>query len=198
VLLYHIFGKKEGVNPNEWGYRTSGKNILRQVLLGIATVLGAYLLLCFVYFIFKVDFRFHVVGLMSLTTVKFVTMIPYLIFFALFALCNSLGLNASYRFSNGSYLKTALFSVLANVGGMAVLIIIGYGGLHILGYIPFAGTDWSLKLIQAICFLIFLPMAALLNTFFFKETGSIYMGATITSLFLTFATVGNTCFQFIF
>jgi hypothetical protein len=107
-------------------------------------------------------------------------------------------LNASYRFSDGNYLKTALFSVLANVGGMVVLLVIGYGGLYVLGYIPYAGADWSLKLIQAICFLIFLPMAALLNTYFYKKTGSIYMGSTLTALFLTFATVGNTCFQFIF
>jgi hypothetical protein len=41
-------------------------------------------------------------------------------------------------------------------------------------------------------------MAALLNTWFFKKTGSVYMGSTISALFLAFATVGNTCFQFLF
>ncbi|GHV53824.1 hypothetical protein AGMMS49579_13290 [Spirochaetia bacterium] len=199
ALLYQIFGKKEGAKPAEWGYKAPGKNILRQILLGIATALGAYLVLCFVNFIFKVDFRFHVVGLMPLTSTKFFTMLPYLLFFAIYALCNALALNASYRFAKRTYLKTALFSVLANTGGMAVLLIIGYGGLYTLGYIPFAGgTGWSLRLIQVICFIIMLPMAALLNTYFFKKTGSIYMGAVISALFLTFATVGNTCYQFLF
>jgi pimeloyl-ACP methyl ester carboxylesterase len=198
ILLYFIFGKKEGADPKEWGFKTGGKNILRQVLLGLGAALGAYLLLCLIVFIFKVDFRFHVIGFMPLTLAKFQAMCSYFVFFAIYALCNSLALNASYRFARGTYLKTALFSVLANTGGMAVLLIIGYGGFSILGYLPFSNTGWSLRIIQAISFLVFLPMAALLNTYFFKKTGSIYMGSTISALFLTFATIGNTCFQFIF
>ncbi|MDR1107373.1 MAG: S9 family peptidase [Treponema sp.] len=198
ILLYFIFGKKEGADFGEWGFKTGGKNILRQALLGFGTALGAYLLLCFVVFIFKVDFRFHVIGLMPLTLTKFQAMCAYFVFFAIFALCNSLALNATYRFAGGSYLKTAIFSVIANVGGMAALLVIGYGGLAVLGYLPFSNTGWSLRIIQAISFAVFLPMAALLNTWFFKKTGSIYMGSVISALFLVFATVGNTCFQFIF
>jgi hypothetical protein len=47
-------------------------------------------------------------------------------------------------------------------------------------------------------FLVFLPLAALLNTWFYKKTGAIYMGAVITALLLVFSTVGNTAFDFLF
>jgi pimeloyl-ACP methyl ester carboxylesterase len=198
ALLYVIFGKKEGASPGEWGFKPGCKNALRQAFLGLCAALGAYLLLCLVVFIFKVDFRFHVIGLMPLTLAKFQAVCSYFVFFAVYAFCNSLALNASYRFAKGTYLKTALFSILANTGGMAALLVIGYGGLFILGYIPFSDTGWSLRIIQAISFMVFLPMAALLNTYFFKKTGSVYMGSVISALFLAFATIGNTCFQFIF
>ncbi|GHU96818.1 hypothetical protein FACS189483_00880 [Spirochaetia bacterium] len=198
IIVYRIFGKKEGVQVSEWGFKAPAKNILRQVLLGFATVFGAYLLLCAANFFFHVDFRSFVIGFMPLTLSKFQALCAYFVFFAVFALCNALALNASYRFTDGSFLKTAIFSILANVCGMVVLIIIGYGGMRILGYLPFKSTGWSLRIIQAMSFLVFLPLAALLNTWFYKKTGSIYMGATITALILAFATVGNTAMDFLF
>jgi uncharacterized protein YacL len=145
-----------------------------------------------------VDFRFWLVGLMPLTLPKFQALCAYLIFFLVYALINSVVLNATYRFSNGSYVKTALFSVLGNIGGMVVLLLFGYGSLIFGGNFPFADTAWSLLFIVAIPFLVTLTLAALINTYFFKKTGAVYMGTVISALFLTFATVGNTAFQFLF
>lgn len=199
LVMYFAVDKKQGAGTGEWGYRTSGKNILRQIMLGLCTALAGYALLCLTGFFFKTDFRFYVVGFMPLTLPKFQTMCTYLIFFIVYALCNSLALNASYRFSKGSYAKTAVFSVIANVAGMLVLLAIGYIGIYASGGMtPFGNMGWSLRVIQIISFTITLPMAGLLNTWFFKKTGTIYMGSTITALFLAFATVGNTCFDVVF
>ncbi|MDR1893315.1 MAG: hypothetical protein LBQ61_01315, partial [Spirochaetales bacterium] len=189
IIVYLAFGKKEGVRAGDWGFKAGAKNTLRQILLGLATAFGAYLLIGAAGFFFNVDFRSFTIGFMPLTFAKFQALCAYFIFFAVFALCNALALNASYRFTGDSFVKTALFSVLANVGGMVVLIIIGYGGMRILGYLPFKDTGWSLRIIEAMSFLVFLPLAALLNTWFYKKTGAIYMGAVITALLLVFSTV---------
>lgn len=198
VILFFVFGKKEGIRAGEWGFTGPARSIGRQLVLGLITAGAAYGLLCVVNFLFRVDFRAILIGFMPLTLAKFQAMLAYFPFFAVFALCNALTLNGSYRFAKGGYLKTALFSILANTGGMLVLVLYGYGGMRILGYLPFAKTGWSLRIIQSLSFLVFLPLAALFNTYFYKRTGTIYMGALITALLLCFATVGNTCFDFLF
>jgi dienelactone hydrolase len=198
IALFFLFGRKEGAGIGEWGVKGRARHIGRQLVLGLVTVGAAYGLLCMVNFLFHVDFRAILIGFMPLTLAKFQAMLAYFPFFAVFALCNALTLNGSYRFEKGGRLKTALFSILANTGGMLVLVIIGYGGMRILGYLPFAQTGWSLRIIQSLSFLVFLPLAALINTHFYKKTGAIYMGALITALLLCFATVGNTSFDFLF
>jgi pimeloyl-ACP methyl ester carboxylesterase len=198
IILFFVFGKKEGADPGEWGFKGQAKHIGRQIILGLLTAGAAYILLCVVNFFFIVDFRSILIGFMPLTLAKFQAMCSYFLFFAVFALCNALALNASYRFEKGGYLKTALFSILANVGGMLVLVIYGYGGMRILGYLPFVQTGWSLRIIQSLSFLVFLPLAGLINTYFYKKTGAIYMGAVITAVLLTYSTVGNTALDFLF
>ncbi len=198
VGMYFLTRKKEGLKAADWGLKAKPALILRQVGLGLATALAAYLVLVLVDVVFKVDFRLWVVGFMPLTGAKFATLLTYLLCFLAYALCNSIVLNGAYRFANGSYAKTAIFSVLGNALGMFCLLAFGYGGLLITGSLPFASTDWSLMIIEAIPFLVTLSMAALVNTYFFKKTGTVYMGTVITGLFLAFAVVGNTCFQFLF
>ncbi len=198
LAMHFLFGKKEGARVADWGLAAKGGCALRHVLWGVMVAVAAYALLCAVDFFFKVDFRFWLVGFMPLTLPKFQALCAYFVFFAVYALINAVVLNATYRFEKGSYAKTALLSVLGNIGGMLVLLLFGYGALIFGGSFPFADTDWSLLFIVAIPFLVTLSMAALINTYFFKKTGTVYMGATLSALFLTFAVVGNTCFQFLF
>jgi len=198
VALYFAFGKKEGAKVADWGLKAKWCHALRHVLWGLTVAVAGYLLLCAVDFFFKVDFRFWLVGLMPLTLPKFQALGAYLVFFIVFALCNSVVLNATYRFKKGGFLKTALFSMLGNIGGMLALVLFAYGSLIFGGSLPFADTGWSLLIIVAIPFLLTLSVAALINTYFFKKTGAVYMGATLSALFLTFAVVGNTAFQFLF
>jgi hypothetical protein len=198
LVLHFVFGKKEGASVKDWGLKAKPNHALRHVLWAAYVAVAGYLLLCAVDFFFKVDFRFWLIGLMPLTLPKFQALCAYFIFFAVYALCNSLVLNATYRFAKGGFLKTALFSVLGNIGGMLVLLLFGYGALIFGGKFPFTDTGWSLLFIVATPFLVTLSLAALINTYFFKKTGTVYMGATLSALFLTLAVVGNTCFQFLF
>ena len=198
LILYFVFGKKEGDSIADWGIKVKFSKVWRHILWGLEVALVAYALLYAVDFFFKVDFRFWLVGFMPLTLPKFQALCAYFLFFAVYTFINSLVLNATYRFAKGSCHKTALLSVLANIGGMLVLLLIGYGTLIIGGSFPFASTDWSLLFIVAIPFLLTLSVAALINTYFFKKTGAVYMGSMLSALFLTFAVVGNTCFQFLF
>ncbi|MCA1032869.1 alpha/beta fold hydrolase [Bacillus timonensis] len=205
AIWHYVSNKKQGANSSNYGisYSKAGfqlnvNAIGKSALLAIYSV-GALLGLTLVAdAAFLVDFRIWVMAFKPMNWAQFVIMVKYLAPFLLFFLVNGALLHGQFRLKeSATESKTAWKWFFANVG----INTLGIVAIILISYIPLFMTEEidvtkSLLSIVAFQFVFINFLVATISTFFYRKTGTIYVGAFINALLVTWYIVAGQAVQY--
>jgi dienelactone hydrolase len=154
----------------------------------IAVAVG-YLSLVLVDAIFKVDYRFWVLGLKPLDGRHMGLFLIYLPFFVAFFLMSMRGLAAGLPVKGESKFATLLWAGGASALGFVVMLALQYGVMNRTGLL---WHDNALLTIVAMQFIPLLFVIGAIGAFTWKLTNSYVPGAVLCALFITWYVVGGT------
>ena len=149
-----------------------------------------YLLLFCIDYFFLVDYRFWFMGVRVFQPVMLLVLLMYAPFFWVFFCANSLRINAAMRFEGQPEWRSMLLGGFANSLGLLLIIFIQYS--------VFAGTGtvyWTHNWLYINLLFGIVPMMFVLpyfNRYFFRLTGRIYLGPTVTCLIFIMILMTNT------
>lgn len=206
-LVWHfLYHRRRGANAVTYGLALRGektkfslKNLWKTFALAVSVVFATHIVLSIVYWAFKVDFRFWVVALKPMDFARFWIFIKFLPPFALFAFVNSLVLNGHLKskvFKSEALTTTVwmVSSALANCLGISVLVALQVGKLFATETLFF--PTQPLLGIVAYQFVFLTAVAGMVSAFFYRRTGSVYVGAFVNALFVTWYIVAGQAIQF--
>ncbi|MFQ5537139.1 MAG: hypothetical protein ACE5GJ_06770 [Gemmatimonadota bacterium] len=188
-LAYFLWRRRHGVHPAMWGIATTPSELLRTLLLALVLA-GAYGAFVFVLRgVLSAMLPSVLPGvspseglpearLPSLDVLLLVGL--YTLLFIPFFFVNALRVNGGLRFREKSEWWSLLRAALASCVGLLLILVIQYGTLLSRGSSYWTGegpfVDLLLLVVPSLFFL------ALLNRFFFRLTGRIYLGGMVTSM----------------
>ena len=168
------------------------------ILIALVTVAVGYAALWLSDLVFKIDFRFWIVGLKLVSAKQFLIFLIYLLPFTAFFV---IALHILHRnFSSAGASRGALYltNTLALTLGFIVLVGAQYLTMWLSGKlfnpIPDPGFV-PLSTIVAIQFVPLLAICAVIATFTWRRTGTSFPGALICGLFVTWYVVAGTATQ---
>lgn len=134
-----------------------------------------------------------------MTAARFWIFLKFLVPFLAFFLINGLVLHGQLRWQTfGSERKTAWAWMMANalIGapGIAVLVALQVGSLYLRQTLFFPAE--SLLGIVANQFIPLLAITGCVSTYFFRKTGTVYAGAFVNALFITWYIVAGQAIQY--
>jgi len=163
---------------------------LRGVVIGVVTVGVGYLSLVLVDQVFKVDYRFWVLGLKPLDALHATWFVAYLVPWLVFFLVALRALAANLAVKDEGAVVAYVASALAMAGGFIVLLTAQYASLFSTGLL-LTPTE-PLNTIVAIQFVPLLAIVGVIAAFTYRRTNSYVPGAVICALFITWYIVGGT------
>jgi pimeloyl-ACP methyl ester carboxylesterase len=181
TLLVGLVLKRRAAFTTRWG---------GSVGIALATMAMAYLSLVIVDALFKVDYRFWVLGLKPLVAGRGLTVLPYValwtVFFlvALRALCANLPVRGEGLVSQVGWAKTAMSL------GFLVLVVWQYATLFATGLL--ATPTEPLNVIIAIQFVPLLAVVGVIAVFTWRRTNSYAPGALICALLIAWYVTSGT------
>ncbi len=190
ALSYHFYGRKHGANPDLWGIKTNRQELQKTFALAMIIFASYYLLLFCIDYFFLVDYRFWFMGVRVFQPVMLLVLLMYAPFFWVFFCANSLRINAAMRFEGQPEWRSMLLGGFANSLGLLLIIFIQYS--------VFAGTGtvyWTHNWLYINLLFGIVPMMFVLpyfNRYFFRLTGRIYLGPTVTCLIFIMILMTNT------
>ena len=160
--------------------------------LYLAVVLFAcyFLFLFTVYYFFHVDYRFLFMGVRVFQPALLPLLFMYVPFFFIFFLSNSLRVNAAMRFEGQPEWRGMLLGGVANSLGLLLIVVVQYVTFAATGMVYWTDGWLYVNLLFAV-----VPMMFVLpyfNRYFFRMTGSIYLGPMITCLIFVMILITNT------
>lgn len=164
--------------------------------LGRTAVLAALLYLAFnailhaVHGVFHVDYRFLFMGARPIQPVVLVLLAMYAPVFLVFFLVNSLRVNTALRVDGDPEWRSLLVAGLANSLGLLLILGVQYGALVWTGQVFWTDGWLYVNLLFAV-----VPMMFVLpyfNRYFFRLTGTIYLGGMATCLIFIGILLTNT------
>lgn len=196
-LLWH-FTSNRSANPTlaNYGINLNLTVIGKSLLLAICVTLMGYILLAAADLIFLIDFRFWVVAIKLMGSLHFQMFLGYLPFFAFFFIVLGVGLHGQLRLGNDvSFAREALANVGLLVVGFIVLLLFQYIPLMTGGPLPLGEP---LLTVVAFQFVPLLTIVGLIMTYFFRKTGTIYVGAFTSAMFITWVIVAGQATHYAF
>ncbi|HEX2315522.1 MAG TPA: hypothetical protein VHJ17_17390, partial [Thermomonospora sp.] len=200
VLLaaWHLLGnRRAGVRLRDYGLAWEDgfhlSRVGRAALLAVAVTGGLYGLLAASDWLFHTDFRFYVLQLHLMDGAHLRIFLSYLLPFTAFFLVLSAGLHSQLR-AAGSRRRTRGEMVAAAVVlpvGIAVLILVDYLPLLLTGT-KLAVPTQPLLIIIGYQFVPLLAVAGLVSTYFFHRTGTVYTGAFVSAIVITWSMTAGT------
>jgi len=189
-LSYRYFGRQHGVSPEMWGVRISAGQLLRTLALAIVLFVFYFLFLFTVYYLFHVDYRFLFMGVRVFQPELLLLLAMYAPFFFVFFLSNSLRINGAMRFEGQVEWRSMLLGGVANSLGLLLIVVVQYLSFALTGMVYWTDGWLYVNLLFAV-----VPMMFVLpyfNRYFFRMTGSIYLGPMITCLIFVMILITNT------
>jgi len=196
-LIWHFqVNRKAGATAESYGATWAGslnwRKIGKALLLAICVVGFGYLLLLASDAVFQTDFRLWVLALKPMSFLQFHIFLAYLIPFAFFFLVSATILNGQLR-QQVSLGRAMLINAALLAGGIVMMLLIQY--IPLMGGSPLPLSE-PLLTIVAIQFVPLLIIVGLIQTYFFRKTGRIYLGAFVCALFITWYIVAGQAIQF--
>lgn len=188
LLWYALAGRRLGARSDTLGLRVGG--FWRAIGFGLAVVGAAYALLALSQGVFGTDFRVWVVAVKLLSQDQLRIVAIYLLPFTAFFVAFGMVLHAQLR-PKGAGTEGA-DAIVANAliagGGFVVLLLVQYLALFSGQPLPFDEPLWTIIAIQVV---FLLPVAAMLSTYLFERTGSVWPGAWVNGMFVTWYVVAG-------
>ncbi|MCF8018019.1 MAG: alpha/beta hydrolase [Vallitaleaceae bacterium] len=195
ILWHSRFGKRDGGNLEVYGILPSSSNSKfnwphfgKALLLASAVFGGVQGITGLVGHMFKIDFRFWVVGFKALQLSHFKMMLIYFIPFFIFFFISSIAAQSYLRLNNdGETFKDKCLpyvaTIIINGLGIGTLVLVNLWGAWTTGEATFA--NYTLEAIVGIQFIVMLPFSGIITTYFNKKTGTVYVSSLINSIFIT-------------
>ncbi len=189
-LSYRYFGRKNGVTPQLWGVRTTPTLLFRTFLLACTLFVAYFLFLFTVYYFFHVDYRFLFMGVRVFQPALLILLFMYLPFFFIFFLSNSLRINGAMRFEGQPEWRSMLLGGVANSLGLLLIVVVQYTTFAVTGTVYWTDGWLYVNLLFAVVPMMFvLPF---FNRYFFRMSGTIYLGPMITCMIFVMILITNT------
>ena len=158
--------------------------------IALATMAVGYLSLVIVDQVFKVDYRFWVLGLKPLSSGRAVELLAYLPLWTVFFLLTIRGLVASIPVRGEGLLAAVGWSKVAMAMGFLVLVVWEYATLFTTGLL---GTPTEpLNVIVAIQFVPLLAVIGVIGAYAYRRTNSYVPGALICALLISWYVTSGT------
>jgi len=189
-LSYKYFGRRNGVSPAMWGPKASPSQLLRTFTLACTLFVAYFLFLFAIYYFFHVDYRFLFMGVRVFQPELLILLFMYTPFFFIFFLANSLRINGAMRFEGQPEWRSMLLGGIANSAGLLLIVVVQYVTFAVTGMVYWTDGWLYVNLLFAV-----VPMMFVLpyfNRYFFRMTGSIYLGPMITCLIFVMILITNT------
>ena len=167
--------------------------ILSAVLISILTVAIGYGALLLADLVFKVDFRFWIVGLKTLSPERLQPALLYLVPFTIYFVVALHALHQNLAIKGESAFSAYATNILALVGGFALIHAAQYGTLFATDHL--LSADQGLLVIIGLQFLPLMTIVAIITTFTYRRTNSALPGALIAALFVTWYIVAGQAVQ---
>ena len=173
----------------------SGKTVfphrwIAAIGIALASVGVGYLALVVVDLLFKVDFRFWVLGLKLLDERHFGLFVVYLPFFAVYFFMALKGFCAGLPVKGEGETSALVFGALAMGLGFSAMLAAQYLTMHATGLLLTPGEP--LNTIIAFQFVPLLAVIGVIAAFTYRRTGDYVPGAAICALFITWYIVAGT------
>ena len=193
VLLWFVTaGRRHGARSDTLGLRVGG--FFRAIGFGVAVVGAGYALLALSQGVFHTDFRFWVVAVKLLSSdqarIALVYLLPFTAFFVVFGMLLHGQLRP--RGSAGEGADAMIANALIAGGGFVVLLLVQY--LVLFSGQPLVIVE-PLNTIVAFQVVFLLPLAAMLSTYVFERTGSVWPGAWLNGMLVTWYIVAGQATQ---
>ena len=189
-LSYRCFDNKNGVSWDMFGLKTKPSHLWQTFLLACCLFVFYFLLLFTVYYFFHVDYRFLFMGVRVFQPELLILLIMYAPFFFVFFLSNSLRVNSAMRFEGQPEWQSMLLAGVANSLGLPLIVVVQYLTFAVTGMVYWTDGWLYVNLLFAV-----VPMMFVLpyfNRYFFRMTGSIYLGPMVTCLIFMMILITNT------
>ena len=197
-LVWHYgFAKKHGGNLISYGVSTnseekdfSWKYVLKAFSLSIIVLMSAQIMGMLIGGLFKIDFRFFVIGIKALQwnqiPIMLIYIIPFLAYFLISGITVQSFLKSKYNNSTNKSLPY-IISILINSIGLVGLLLIHFWGAWNNGIPTF--PQHALEGIAAMELVVLLPFTGIITTYFNEKTSSIYTASFINAILITAYTV---------
>ena len=180
-LLIGIFLKRPAVFTNRW---------VPAILASIATMAVAYASILVIDGLFKVDYRFWVLGLKPLDATRAMQLPGYLILWTVFFVVAIRGLCANIAVRGEGTISALAWAKVAMAGGFLVMVGWQYATLFATGLL---GTPKEpLNTVIAIQFVPLLGVIGLIGAWTWRRTNSYVPGALICALFISWYVTSGT------
>lgn len=189
VLLWFVTaGRRNGARLDTLGLRVGG--FFRAIGFALLVVGGGYALLALSQGLFHTDFRAWVIAVKPLSAdqarIALVYLLPFTAFFLVFGMVLHGQLRPKGAANEGADAMVA--NALIAGGGFVVLLLVQY--LTLFAGQPLVIVE-PLLTIVAFQVLFLMPVAALLSTFLFARTGSVWPGAWVNGMLVTWYIVAG-------
>lgn len=158
--------------------------------VAVATMGVAYLSLVLVDAVFKVDYRFWIVGLKPLSQARTLELPAYFVLWAVFFLVTLRGLAVNIAVRGERLFWAWSWAKFAMAAGFAVFVLWEYGTLFATGFL--ATPSEPLNAIIAIQFVPLLGIIGAIGAFAYRRTNSYIPGALICALFISWYVTSGT------
>ncbi|NNF11771.1 MAG: alpha/beta fold hydrolase [Gemmatimonadetes bacterium] len=197
TLWHFTAGRTGGAGPDDYGLtrhgRFSAAGVAKAWLLAVLVAGTAYLTLVASAVVFTVDYRFWVFAIKPMAPHHVRAALVYIVPFTLFFLVYGIVLFGQLRrdLSTG---REAVLVVGLSVAGFAGLIAFQYIPLFLGGTLAIASEAlWSIIALQ---FLPIMTIVGLLTALYQRWTGSIWVGAFLSGLLVTWIVVASQATHF--
>jgi pimeloyl-ACP methyl ester carboxylesterase len=203
LLVWHFgMNNKSGATAENYGLAWAGGfslgKFFKAIVLAASVIALAMVVVATVDWVFKTDFRLWVVALKSMNFLQFHIMLAYLIPFAFFFVVSSVVLQGQMRQVRADGSPIGLGRAIVVNGALLALPIVV---MLLIQYIPLMGGNplplsEPLLTIVGIQFVPLLIIVAAISTYFYRKTGTVWTGAFINALFITWYIVAGQAVQF--
>lgn len=195
-----LMNRQQGATLADYGLvtseRTTSRVVGRAALLAATIGAGVWSLLYVSELLFQTDFRFWIYQLHLMDALHLRIFLAYLIPFALIFTVIAAMLHGQFRSPDRepSMAREMVTNALVLVTGIALLVAVDYVPL-LLGGTLWVDTQPLLAIVAGFQFVPILAIVAAMSTYFFRLTGTVYTGAFLSAVFVTWTLAAGTATQ---
>lgn len=197
LIGYHFVSRQErGARLADYGFKAGIKTILAALASAVVAIVIGYGILYLVDAIWKVDFRLWTVAVKTFEEHHVLALFRYAPLFLIYYFIVGLSININTSSERFNGWKGYAVSIVHFIGGLLLYLAYHYGLLFATGTAGYPAE--SLSSIIVIGLVPMLTVAAILNRYFYRRTGNVYVGTFLNTLLLTMITLANTALYTVF